>query len=141
MAHNTFVLEVTGHDGKTKLHGLGVGGVPHISAEQVAEHFSRVNHFQGKAKKVKILHRSHIVRKTLENIHEVKNKDLPPVMPEVEIHDDANKTDPELDKGEPPKPDVLSQKSGNPAPVVKTETQPPPVVTEVAEEAKNEAQE
>jgi hypothetical protein len=92
MAHNTFVLKVTDEHGKEELHGCGVA--PFVTAEMVAQHLGDLGHFTNhdprqkmpRVTKVTILHRSHLVRKTLDNIHTVK------ALPKVEfvVDKDAN---------------------------------------------------
>jgi hypothetical protein len=91
VALNTFVLEVTTPDGRTELHGCGVGGVPEVTAEEVVKHLGDLGHYHRRARKVTVKHRSAIVRKDVAHIHEVKAKDLPEV--KFEVHPDANKHD------------------------------------------------
>lgn len=102
MAMNTFVLETETHDGKKETHGAGVGGVPDMTAEQLGEHLTALDHFRGKMKKVTIKHRSALVKKDIAGIHRVKGKDLPPL--EVVVHEHANSNHP--DPENPPKEEV-----------------------------------
>jgi hypothetical protein len=101
MALNTFILEVTDHKGNKRLHGCGVGGVPDVTAEMLADHLVKHNHFRGKAKKVKILHRSEIAKVAASGVTQLKKENLPPLTREmIEIHGDANNPFPDLKSDE-----------------------------------------
>lgn len=88
MALLGYILEVTTHDGKKEVHGCGVGGTPDLTAEDLAQAFADVDHFQGKAKKITIKHRSELLKLDVGRAAKIKPRLNP--KPEVEIHPNAD---------------------------------------------------
>jgi len=114
----TFVLEVTPKlakpGSKPELHGCGAAGVPGVTAEMIALHLGKHGHFDRTAKKVRVHHRSHLLRMSASSAHLVRKEDLP----EIEVDDKAKEQAPErqseypqpnLAEGKPAKAEPLTQ--------------------------------